>query len=132
MAYGMQQLRKAGEYLSNMDRKYADAVYARRGDDISQMDINTQAVPLGDIRGNVGVMDGGDPGYTVRGGMINAPTYMQGLPQGMQDAAYMAANAGVRYGLPAAGVTFAGKGLYDLTAMFGNGGDYPSEGTLPL
>ena len=32
-----------------------------------------------------------------------------------------AANAGVRYGLPAAGVALAGKGIYDLAAGEGNG-----------
>ena len=133
MAFGMHQLRKAGQYVKDLDRKYADAIYARRGDGMSQMGIDTQVTPIGDIRGNVGNIGLADAvDYNVRGGMIGVPEYMQGLPQGMQEAAYIASNAGVRYGLPAAGITLAGKGLYDLTAAFGNGGDYPSEGTLPL
>ena len=43
-----------------------------------------------------------------------------------------AVNAGYRYGLPAAGVTLAGKGLIDLTAQFGNAADQPEQGQLPL
>ena len=51
---------------------------------------------------------------------------------GMSDAAIEAAvmspivatNVGYRYGLPAAGITLAGKALYDLTQ------DYQTSGTL--
>ena len=42
------------------------------------------------------------------------------------------ANLGVRYGLPAAGVTLAGKALYDLTVAFGGGADQQERGQLPL
>ena len=49
----------------------------------------------------------------------------------MQAAPY-ASNIAVRYGLPAAGVTLAGKGLYDLTVAFGGGADYQEQGQLPL
>ena len=41
-----------------------------------------------------------------------------------------ATNLGYRYGLPAAGVTLAGKALYDLT--FGNEADQQEQGQLPL
>ena len=44
----------------------------------------------------------------------------------------MATNIGYRYGLPAAGLTLAGKGLYDLTAQFGNAADYQEPGQLSL
>ena len=47
-------------------------------------------------------------------------------------AGIAAVNAGYRYGLPAAGVTLAGKGLYDLTTQFGNAADYPEEQQLTL
>ena len=43
-----------------------------------------------------------------------------------QDTAVKAAAAGFRYGLPAAGITLAGKGLYDLTA----GMNEQTSGTL--
>ena len=43
-----------------------------------------------------------------------------------------AINAGYRYGLPAAGVTLAGKGLIDLTASFGNAADQQEQGQLPM
>lgn len=53
--------------------------------------------------------------------------------QNMMNAGlFGAANFGVRYGLPAAGVTLAGKGLYDLTVAFGGGADYQEQGQLPL
>ena len=42
------------------------------------------------------------------------------------------ANLGVRYGLPAAGFTLAGKALYDLTVAFGGGADQQERGQLPL
>ena len=35
-----------------------------------------------------------------------------------QDVGVKAAAAGLRYGVPAAGVTLAGKGIIDLTGMF--------------
>ena len=50
---------------------------------------------------------------------------------GMQVAPY-ASNIAVRYGLPAAGLTLAGKGLYDLTIAFGGGADYQEQGQLPF
>lgn len=53
--------------------------------------------------------------------------------QNMMNAGMIgAANVGVRYGLPAAGVTLAGKGLYDLTVAFGGGADQQERGQLPL
>ena len=39
-----------------------------------------------------------------------------------------ATNIGYRYGLPAAGVTLAGKGLYDLSVQLGQDGN----GELPM
>ena len=44
----------------------------------------------------------------------------------------MGANIASRYALPAGGVTLAGKGLYDLTAAFGNEADYQEPGQMPL
>ena len=43
-----------------------------------------------------------------------------------------ALNAGVRYGIPAAGVTAAGFGLYELSQQFGGEGDQQEPGQLPL
>jgi len=47
-------------------------------------------------------------------------------------AAVRATNLGYRYGLPAAGLTLAGKGLADMTNNFGTAADQPEQGTLPL
>ena len=127
MAYGREMLRKAGSAFMDFDRAYADAVH-RPGMD--RVTTNTQAIPFSDfVGGGINVKDEGGigiPGLATGGPRIDA------INQFMADAPYIAANAGVRYGLPAAGITLAGKGLYDMTAMFGNGADYPEQGQLPL
>ena len=43
-----------------------------------------------------------------------------------------ATNLGYRYGLPAAGVTLAGKALIDLTSAFGGAADQPEPNTLTM
>jgi hypothetical protein len=127
MAYGLEMLRKAGSAFMDFDKKYADAVY-RPGMD--RVTTNTQAIPFSDfVGGGIDVRDEAGikvPGLATGGSRIDA------FNQVMADAPYIAANAGVRYGLPAAGVTIAGKALYDMTAAFGNGADYPEQGQLPL
>jgi len=55
--------------------------------------------------------------------------------QGMEylmGAGVTATSAGYRYGLPAAGMTLAGKGLYDLTASFGGQADQQEPNQLSL
>ena len=129
MAYGMEQLRKAGRAFLDFDKKYADAIYDSpyladsRGEVMTegrQRYRNMRGLPLEDV-----------PGYTiVRDEAGNElPSDFRSK---LNDFAYGAANVGARYALPAYGVTVAGKGLYDLTAAFGNGADYPEEGSLPL
>ena len=113
----------------DLDSRYADAM-VRPGMD--QASINTQTIPLGEIMGGVDVSNEG--GRIPMGGIGigSGGPRVDNINQFLADAPYMASNVGVRYGLPAAGVTLAGKGLYDMTAMFGNGADYPEEGQLPL
>ena len=112
-----------------LDRQYADAV-VRPGMD--QASINTQTIPLGEIMGAVDVPREGGSIPMGGIGIGSGGPRVDMMNQFLADAPYMAANVGVRYGLPAAGVTLAGKGLYDMTAMFGNGADYPEEGQLPV
>ena len=88
MAYGMNQLRKAGRALSNFDDKYADAAWNEDVPELFQV------------------------GHVVSLGMPGPTGHNVG------DAAIKAANFASRYALPAGGVTLAGKGLYDLTGMF--------------
>ena len=56
-------------------------------------------------------------------------------PKGKETFAYPAVKAaqiGSRYVLPAAGVTLAGKGIYDLTVGFGGPADQPEPQQLTL
>ena len=100
MAYGMQQLRKAGDALMAADKRYADATYrAMTPKDAAAGPISAMrevaagyaGQPLGS---EIQVMDKSDPRYR---------PYM--------DTGVKAAAAGFRYGLPAAGLTAAGMGL---------------------
>ena len=144
MAYGSEMLRKAGSRLMDLDRQYADfAVKGLTDDDPRRKEYGTA---LGDIMGTdrrnymndqrESWMGGDNGGEVVNAwsGARSASTPMEdlGMHHQMMDIVQMSDNIGVRYGLPAAGVTLAGKGLYDITAAFGNGADYPSERELPL
>lgn len=144
MAYGREMLRKAGSKLMDLDRQYADfAVKGMTDDDPRRKQYGTA---LGDIMGNdraeyMNNQRGSWMGGDNSGDVVNAwsgsrtsssPVEDLGMHHRMMDLVQMSDNIGVRYGLPAAGVTLAGKGLYDITAAFGNGADYPSERELPL
>jgi hypothetical protein len=144
MAYGREMLRKAGSKLMDLDRQYADfAVKGMTDDDPRRKQYGTA---LGDIMGSdrteyMNNQPGSWMGGDNSGDVVNpwngsrtasSPVEDLGMHHRMMDLAQMSDNIGVRYGLPAAGVTLAGKGLYDMTAAFGNGADYPSERELPL
>ena len=115
MAYGMQQLRKAGKAIQNFDRAYADRARADFGDDKaplkSMLGGTALSEPIQDFKADGPV--GKALGYATIAGLYGS-------------------NAGYRYGLPAAGLTLAGKGLLDLTAQFGNVADYQEPGQLSL
>ena len=111
----MNALRMAGQKIKAFDDAYADRV-AR---DI----VSVHEYPLRHLLGASPIIE--DP-------QLVADTLMEKLLGYGMIAGTTATNIGYRYGLPAAGVTLAGKGLYDMTAAFGNGADYPEEGQLPL
>ena len=113
MAYGMEQLRKAGDFLNNLDTKYATRVTKDMG---------------GAHKSPLKVMLGGSPMSSI--GYDDAQTAKEHAMGIAFTAGVGATNAGYRYGLPAAGLTLAGKGLYDLTAQFGNAEDQPSPTEL--
>jgi len=144
MAYGREMLRKAGSRLMDLDRQYAE--YAVRGmtdDDPRRKQYGTA---LGDIMGTdrrnyMSEQRGNWMGGDNNGEVVNAwsgareaskPREDLGMHHRLMDLVQMADNVGVRYGLPAAGVTLAGKGLFDMTSSFGNGADYQEPGQLPL
>ena len=109
MAYGMQQLRKAGAALRSMD----DAYSLR----IAEMYPDTPAGAMGKLFG------GGMPS-TKRAEMTSAEP---GTVDVAMSYALPAINAVPKYVLPAAGVTLAGKALVDLTTRFGG----PADGQEP-
>ena len=116
MAYGMQQLRKAGKALQDFDRDYADRARADFGGE--------QKAPLKSMLGGTPLSE------PVQDFKADGPL---GTALGYATiAGIYGSNAGYRYGLPAAGLTLAGKGLYDLTAQFGNAADYQEPGQLSL
>lgn len=117
MAYGRDMLRKAGQAILDMDERYANALF-NKGD--SQFVQGTRGLPLRDAIGYTEVRD--------ELGNELAPDFRSR----MNDGAYAAANIGARYGLPGLGLTAGAKGIYDLTAAFGNGADYQEEGQLPI
>jgi len=102
MAYGMNQLRKAGQALRGMD----DAYSAK----IAQM------------------YEGSNPAVQAAAYMVGGahPSLRKAEPEGAEGAvkvaleyAVPAMNAVPKYVLPAAGVTLAGKGLLDMAGIIG-------------
>ena len=127
-------LRKAGTAIRNFDDAYADKVRTGMADKPGGV--------LAGIVGGMPITHGVAPSPTEELAMSfaksnNGPASKgqiqrhQAIEMGV-GGAVLAANAGVRYGLPAAGVTLAGKGLYDLTTQFGNEADYPESNQLTL
>ena len=115
MAYGMQQLRKAGKALQDFDTAYADRAEKDMG---------------GAHKSPLKVMLGGSPLQSI--GYDEAENIKEHAMGIAFTAGVGATNVGYRYGLPAAGLTLAGKGLYDLTASFGTQADYQEPGQLSL
>ena len=134
MAYGMQQLRKAGQAIKDFDAAYA----ARASRDMGGEELAPTRTTLG------GQPLFGQQSYTtraernadaqqVRGRDANMLEHLVGdIGERVMVGGMIGTNAGYRYGLPAAGLTLAGKGLYDLTAQFGNAADYQEPGQLSL
>ena len=98
MAYGMQQLRKAGDALRNFDAKYADKVNKVVAGENPGM-----------VRGIAGMAVGspiGEGYNTIKADGPMGKALATGALAGLD-----ASNVAVRYGLPAAGLTAAGMAL---------------------
>ena len=119
MAYGMEQLRKAGRALDKFDRAYADKADRR------SMPIEGQlghAVPISEAANYIQL----PPNAAAEQPMAATAARHLG------NAALVGANVASRYALPAGGVTLAGAALLDLTAAFGGGADRPEPNTLTM
>ena len=113
MAYGREQLRKAGKALLDLDERYTTAVRegtVREGDAMGEM---TRGASIRDLMGSQN---------------MSGDSFMEQALGNAALGAVAAGNVATRYGLPAAGVTLAGKGLLDLTGMFV--GDEQTPGTV--
>jgi hypothetical protein len=117
MAYGKEQLRKAGDFIKSLDKRYADAVYE------SMSPKDPTAGPIAGLREIAAGYASQPLGYPNQVLNESDPRYKPYMDKGVKAAA-----AGFRYGLPAAGITLAGKGLIDLTGMFA--GDEQTPGTV--
>lgn len=115
MAYGMEQLRKAGKALQNFDRAYSDKVMDM------YVDINDENP--NQLKAMVGMFAGGTP--------IN-PTYTPAPGNKPIIDKAKVTSAVSRYGMPAVGVTLAGQGIIDLTAAFGTAADQPEPNALGM
>ena len=118
MAYGMNQLRKAGTMLREFDDSYAKKV--------QEMYIPSDVAELREkhpvdvsIRAGLQAVLGGQAARDMKLGL--KPGFEDNIfAQGAERALSLgvpAISTAVRYGAPVAGVTLAGKGIIDLTGM---------------
>ena len=112
MGYGREMLRKAGSMMLDADAAYARALVPKGTD--APFAKATRGSSLREFR-DVDMMD--------EGGLL-AKALTMGTVGGLG-----VANVAARYGLPAGGITLAGKGLMDLTGMF-VGENEQTSGTL--
>jgi len=134
----MDGLRKAGERFNDFDNAYAEKLAKAIRGNVEEM---------GFLRNAAASVAEMTPRYTKREIDINSDEFKE-LPQYLQfvtkniEWGGPAAGYGVRYRLPEAGVTLAGKGLYDIsqglyamaseTPIFGGPEDGAQPGQLPL
>ena len=100
----MQQLRKAGQALGDMDKSYTDAVRK-----VPAFNNPMSGVPLNEMYK-----------YPNEGENWKERAIVDAMTVG-----FIGTNVASRYALPAGGLTLAGKGLYDLTA-----GMQQTDGTI--
>lgn len=108
----LNNIRKAGAFLSKMDNAYSDKITDMYMGTASNPRSYTENPVLGTAAGLASIYGGGTP-LSMRGS--NEAT----------GSAYTSAAA--RYGAPLAGVTLAGKGIYDLAQL---GRDDEDDGNL--
>ncbi len=106
MAYGMNQLRKAGKALEDFDIRYGDAVYKAAGPDKDST--NMPRAMLADLI-STPIM----PGKVIDDGTENIPMAMKVAAQAYNYGA-PAVSFTARYGIPGAGITAAGVGIGNL------------------
>ena len=115
MAYGMEQLRRAGRAIADADRAYANRVASHIDPHKQPLLEIGSAVPLADV---------------FKGGHADSQT--EKLMMDAMSVGVAGMNVASRYALPVGGVTLAGKALMDLTAYFGGPGDQQEPNQLSM
>ena len=110
-------LRKAGQSILDADERYAKRVERDMG---------------GAHKSPIKTMLGGAPMRDIGYDTKSAKGFKEHAIGSAFVAGVGATNLGYRYGLPAAGVTLAGKALIDLTSAFGGVADQPEPNTLTM
>jgi len=120
-----EQLRKAGRKIAEVDKAYANKVGDFiAGDPRKRKDgwVGVTRAAVGGVAssqpGSVNVEFGSEPGKWAKRGAKAA------------EYAIPTAGLGIRYGIPAAGVALAGKGLMDLTAQINQMSSQQTGSTL--
>ena len=134
MAYGMEQLRKAGSAI----RRFDDAYSKKIGDFYEDRFENSDKTAVDIAKATAGLMFGGATpstrklGIEVSVGADGKENKMERALANVLDIAMPIESAVVKYALPAGGVTLAGKALYDLTVQFGGMADQPEPNQLSM
>ena len=118
------KLQGVGEAIQRFDQGYSDKINAMY-----------KGAP-GQVRGAAALVGGGSPAF--KKASVQRPygpeTVMDRTQRQVVEYGVPVANAAVKYGLPAAGVTLAGKGLIDISTALAQPGmnDQQTEGTMSL
>ena len=116
----------AVQQLQRADSAYAQAIQNTFNTANKPMVQDMLATPLSEIRGMTPVSS-----YEMKGGQGPRTVEQANNVQGMMgDAALMASNFGVRYGLPGAGIALAAKGIGDVA--FGGPSDQQEPAQIDM
>ena len=129
----MGALRKAGQAVKDFDTAYSGKIAQMYVGPLEKASLEGRTPnPVQVATGVFGSMlGGGVPSFERLKIDYQADDPLRNL-DGVVSRILPAINTVPKYVLPAAGITLAGKGLYDLTTQFGNAADYPEEGQLRL
>ncbi len=122
-----EQLRKAGRKIAEVDKAYANKVGRFIGGDPSKRKDGWVGVTRGGL-GGVARSQYGEAGIE----FDKPPGFWGKAADKAVGVGVPTAGLGIRYGIPAAGVALAGKGLMDLTAQLNQMTSQQSGAELPM
>lgn len=122
-----ERLRKAGRKIAEIDKAYATKV----GDFIGGDPEDWKDRKRDFVRGVVGAVAESQYG-DVKFDFTKEPKFWGKVGAKAVEVGVPTAGLGIRYGIPAAGVALAGKGLMDLTAQMNQMSDQQTGSELPM